>query len=439
MRTAFLALVVFTLIAGDAWRYTIGWLGWGILVGLIALASVALLVVSRKTITYSLLPSALLAFLLLAVLSTAWSFYPGATALGATTTVMTALGAISVAITFRWHEIVRGLGLAMRFVLGLSILFELFVAVFVRAPLLPIVAQPGVDYANLPDRIPAMLFWSRNELFELFDGGKLQGILGNSALLSFAALVGIIVFALQLAGGEIRRSSGIFWLAVAGFDFVASRSATNIIGLVAVAAVTIAVLLVRRAATARMRALTYGGIAAAILAAAAAGVLFWGSILRLLGKSDDLTNRTEIWHSVIGLAQQRPTFGWGWVSYWVPWVEPFTDLAKNNGIRQLHAHNAWLDVWFQLGVVGVVIFGALVLSTLTRSWWFAVDRPRTGSGAPGAFAAVSLLPLLLVVALLVQSFAESRILVEFGFFALVLSAVITKARAQSLPSHGSLG
>ena len=31
-RTAFLVFVLFTLLAGDAWRYTLGWVGWGALV-----------------------------------------------------------------------------------------------------------------------------------------------------------------------------------------------------------------------------------------------------------------------------------------------------------------------------------------------------------------------------------------------------------------------
>ena len=119
-------------------------------------------------------------------------------------------------------------------------------------------------------------------------------------------------------------------------------------------------------------------------------------------------------------------FGWGWVSYWVPWVAPFDHLAENNGVRQLHAHDAWLDIWLQLGILGLVVMGALVLSTFARSWAYAVDRPQSLPGKPGALTAATLLPLLVLVALLVQSVAESRLLVEYGMFLLALVAVKTK-------------
>ena len=422
-RTAFLVFVLFTLLAGDAWRYTLGWVGWGILVGLMAVASVALLVIQRRAWRLNSLPYPLLAFLVLAALSIAWSFYPGASALGVASTWLTVAGAVAVAITYAWAEILRGLGTALRLILGLSLVFEFVVSVFIRQPVLPPVAQPGIDYANLPDKIPLMLFWSRNELF---DDGKIQGIVGNSALLSLVALLGIIVFGTQLFDRAYRRRWSATWLAVAVVCFVLARGATNLIGLVVVLAVVAAVLLVRAARTDRARAVTYGGIVVVGLGALAAALALFPQILVLLGKSSDLTNRGQIWTAVIALAEQRPVFGWGWVSYWVPWAAPFDHLAENNGVRQLHAHNAWLDLWLQLGILGLVVFGALVLSTLVRSWSFAVDRPQHAPGRAGAFTSATLLPLLVVVALVVQSVAESRLLVEYGMFLLALMAVKTK-------------
>ena len=69
-----------------------------------------------------------LAFLVIATVSIAWSFYPGATALGVVTTWLTTIVAAAIATTFTWQEVLRGLGIALRFVLGLSLLFELIVA-----------------------------------------------------------------------------------------------------------------------------------------------------------------------------------------------------------------------------------------------------------------------------------------------------------------------
>jgi O-antigen ligase len=122
-------------------------------------------------------------------------------------------------------------------------------------------------------------------------------------------------------------------------------------------------------------------------------------------------------------------FGWGWVSYWAPWVEPFTTLAVRKGVTYLQAHNAWLDVWFQLGVVGLVIFILLVVTTLKRSWFLAVDRPRVALVDDLPYTALTLLPLLLIAALIAQSAAESRMLVEAGWMILVVVSVKTKRAA----------
>ena len=143
-----------------------------------------------------------------------------------------------------------------------------------------------------------------------------------------------------------------------------------------------------------------------------------------------------------GLAQQRPVFGWGWVSYWVPWVEPFTHLAERKGVTYLQAHNAWLDVWLQLGIVGLVLFLCLVVSTSARAWWIAVDRPQRRAGAPLPYSPVDLLPALLLAALFAQSLAESRILLEGGWILLCVIAITTKlgtARSEFDPSSRPLG
>jgi O-antigen ligase len=393
----------------------------------LAIAAVAVVLLVRARTRWSLgrLPYPLLAFLALAVISTAWSYYPGATALGAASTIATAIGGVAVAVTYSWREILRHLAIALRFVLGLSIVFELYVALIVRGPILPLIPEPGIDYPSL-GVVPPMLYWSRDQLFTVLAGGKIQGILGNSVLLSFAALLGIIVFSLQLVGQTTARRWSIPWLVVSVACLAMSRSATIVAATAVVAVIAGAIVLVRRAANSRARSITYRWLGAAIVVLATVAVIFQRQLLSVLGKSEDLTGRVDIWSAVIHLAQQRPVAGWGWVSYWVPWVAPFDTLVTRNGVRQLHAHNAWIDMWFQLGIIGLIVFAALVVSTFVRSWWLAVDRPQAEPNGAKPYTVESALALLVLTALLVQSVAESRLLVEFGMFFLVLVAVKTK-------------
>jgi hypothetical protein len=122
------------------------------------------------------------------------------------------------------------------------------------------------------------------------------------------------------------------------------------------------------------------------------------------------------------------------LGYWIVWIAPFDTLHKAGGVQPPHAHDAWLDVWLQVGIIGLVVFGALVLATLVRSWLLSVDRIVTAPGQVGTYSWVAMLPLLVLTAQLVQSIAESRILLEGGWMLLVIWAVKTKLTPLGLES-----
>lgn len=424
-RTGYLVLTLLLLLAGDAVRFTFGWWSFGVLALVSGLLSAGLLIAQRDRWRISTLPYPLLAFVSLATLSLAWSAYRPATALGLFTTWLIAIAGVAFAITFTWREFLRGLSMVLKTILALSLLFELFVSLVVRAPILPLFTQPGVDY-SIYDKLPKMLYWSRNELFQVFDEGRIQGIVGNANNLGLLALLAVIVFVIELADRSVRRRWGIPWLALAAATLVFTRSATVTITIVALLIACGAVLVLRAAPTAKARAITYAGILAVVASGATIAVLFNSRILELLGKSADLTGRFGIWQSVIELAQQRPAFGWGWVSFWMPWAAPFDNLAFRNGVRQLQAHNVWIDIWFQVGIIGLILFAALALSTTARAWLCAVDPPQSDRTGPRAYNATSLFPFLVMTVLLVQSLAESRLIVEYGWAFLILIAVKTK-------------
>ncbi|WP_104135644.1 O-antigen ligase [Cryobacterium sp. Y62] len=457
----FATFVWFTVLAGQFWRNLGGWWGFGAIAVIVVIGSVIGLGTQRHNArrratanaataqaavdddtptdrdiarghTYRAalaplpnwrkFPKTITAFLLLATLSIAWSYYPGASALGVILQLITTLAALFLAVTLTWPELLRTLAGALRWVLALSLVFELFVAVVVQHEVLPFF----VDYGTAD--VPGAFYWSRGLLL---NGGPIEGIVANRNLLGFTALIAIIVFTVQLRAHIVRRNAGLVWLALAVGMLLLTRSATVTVSLVAVVAALLFALWARRLHDEHRRPL-YVVATASVLAIAAALALFSAQLFGLLGRSNDLTGRFDIWASVTGLALERPLFGWGWVSYWVPWVEPFNDLAVRKGVTYLQAHNAWLDVWLQLGIIGVVLFAALVFSTLWRAWFLAVDRPRLGIEDTEPFAVSALLPLLLLAALIAQSVAESRLLIESGWVTLIVLAVVTK-RQQHAP------
>src|SRR5690606_35734648 len=100
---------------------------------------------------------------------------------------VTTAGAGLLALLLDWRALLRVLRRAISVILALSLLFELVVAVFVRQPVFPFFTDWQVD------EVPIMYAWSRALLFE---GGPIQGIVGNSSTLGFIALLGLIVFAI---------------------------------------------------------------------------------------------------------------------------------------------------------------------------------------------------------------------------------------------------
>ncbi|GAA0999392.1 O-antigen ligase family protein [Subtercola frigoramans] len=424
-RVRFAGFVLFTALGGDAWQSLLGWPAFIALVVGLTIACAVVLVRSHRLspVRWTRCSKPLAAFLVLCTGSLLWSQYTGATALGVTAQWLAAIAGVTLAVTLTWLEILRALGVALRWLLGLSLLFEVYVGTIIRQPLHALWLFSGGQ------GVPPEYEWSSAELL---NGGPIQGIVGNRNLLAFLALLALIVFAIE--GVERTRGAvnSIFWLAVALLAHSLTRSATVLMATVGVAFVLLIALLIRRVPVHKRLVIYPFGILG-LAGVAYATITLSDQLFPLLGRGDDLTGRVDIWNTVLNLAWQHPVFGWGWVSYWAPWVEPFKGLIVIDGTEYLQAHNAWVDLFLQLGFVGVFVFGCLIAATTVRCWWMAVDPTpsATVGGRPAPYQAIALLPLLLLAALVIQSLTESRLLVEGNFLLLVLLA--TKVKLDPLP------
>ncbi|WP_167136700.1 O-antigen ligase family protein [Diaminobutyricimonas sp. TR449] len=427
IRVGVVAFLFFVAVGGPAIRNALGWWGWGVAVAAALTVSLVWVIRERRQIHWNFVPFALVLWMLLAALSISWSAYPLSSLLGVGALFGGVLLALPLGTLTTRAQLRDGFALMARWVLGLSLVFELIVSWFVRHPVAPVWLGIGWEESLKQQQ------WSRNVLFV---DGKIQGLLGNSTATATLAAVALIVFAIQFVDDRNRRAWHVGWIVVAAGIILLTRSAGVLIALVAVAAVLVLMLAVRRYTSRRARITIASIAAAAVLGAVIAVTFFDAQLLALLGKDSTLTNRTGIWETVIGVADDRPWFGWGWVSYWTPWVEPFEGLVTINGVTQTHAHNAWLDIWLQLGIVGLVVFALLVLRTLIRAWTAATDRPRLGLTQEGAYDATSVLPLLVVVLLLVQSASESHLLVE-GWW-VMFTALAIRLKSDAIKDPGRL-
>ena len=414
------SLFVFTF-AGQAVRNLLDWQGFVAVAALLAAVALVVFWRHRRAALHAGAPVSLLAFLLLCALSLLWSDYEWATILGVGIQWVTAGAAILMARFDRWDTIQHALSHALRIILGSSLLFEVFVTVVLDAPLLPV-------YLDV-ESPPGAYYWSENLLLEL---GPIQGVVGNRNLLAFLALLSLV---LTVVGSVERRRIDrreLCWIAVALLTMALTRSATVILALAAVAIVgllvaTIRRLPARRRGAAYLTALTLLSIGVTACWASA------HSLLSVLGRTD-ASGRTAIWRTVADLAGQEPLIGWGWISYWAPWVPPFDGLIVIDGVEYLQAHNALLDIWLQLGVVGVAVAVVVAATVSVRTWRIASD------GLPGVPRTA--VPLLLLTALLFQSLTESRLLIEGNWMLFVVlccvASTAARGRAHSEARHDAL-
>jgi len=96
------------------------------------------------------------------------------------------------------------------------------------------------------------------------------------------------------------------------------------------------------------------------------------TILVALGRSPTLTGRTVLWELSLEMFLQRPLFGWGIYGAFAPGAPLMNMLTW----EAPYAHNHWIDLALNLGVVGVVLYSASVFVSLLQALRYA-NRQKT--------------------------------------------------------------
>ncbi|WP_062203623.1 O-antigen ligase family protein [Demequina salsinemoris] len=395
------ALVLLTV--GQGFRYLIG------MPAYIALAVVTVAAVwaaFRPTLASLRLPLPLGAFVGLVAASVLWSSTRAITALAVVALIATTfLAVVTVRGTGnRRFMVILYRGFQISLLLGLAL--ELYAAIIVKGPVYP----PMSDLTDLvggDNIVRQPLTWSDGLLFE---GGPIQGFVGNRNTYGFVALLTAITAMIVLLERLVRRWEAIATLVAAGAVHLLTQSATVTVSTLYIVGITIAAFWIRRLPSGGKKTLSRIVLGLTAIAGVAT-IKYRDVIFGLVGRDSDLTSRARIWREVVEVAWQRPE-GWGFVGYWPVWEEPYAGIDERVDLVATHAHNAFLDTWLQLGLVGVALL-VTILVLMFGSSWRLVERAERGD---------TYLPLgwaLLSVALLLQSLVESRILVEFGWYMVV--------------------
>lgn len=236
------------------------------------------------------------------------------------------------------------------------------------------------------------------------NNGTLQttGFFEHKNTFGTVAAVGLILFLARLAARDRGRAvpAGLAVTTIA--LFMSGSRTSQLAGLVV--ALFAAFLAVRRRSQREAFALAVPMVALfTTLFLATGGV---DTIFLALGKSSDLTGRTDVWPVLMSLIGERPALGWGYVAYWRDdgFAEGIRSGFEEFGLRS--AHNGYLETALGAGLLTAAILTAGLVTLTLRGY-----RGSTMSSPRSADVALAGTGLYCIVANLSESIYPSSHLV----------------------------
>jgi exopolysaccharide production protein ExoQ len=94
---------------------------------------------------------------------------------------------------------------------------------------------------------------------------------------------------------------------------------------------------------------------------------YFVDVMVFLDKDPSLTGRAPLWNALLGIIAARPVIGYGFGAFWLEGNINVEYLWKVAGWIAPTAHNSYLDMLLQLGIVGLPLSMAILGSTLFRA------------------------------------------------------------------------
>jgi O-antigen ligase len=100
--------------------------------------------------------------------------------------------------------------------------------------------------------------------------------------------------------------------------------------------------------------------------------LFWvfthlESFTDALGRSVTMSGRLAVWVLCVVMALQKRWLGYGYSAFWLGMNGPSYRIWQALGVQMPHAHDGFIQVWLDLGLVGVILFLLIFAVYITRA------------------------------------------------------------------------
>ncbi|BAY13952.1 O-antigen ligase family protein [Calothrix sp. NIES-2098] len=145
-------------------------------------------------------------------------------------------------------------------------------------------------------------------------------------------------------------------------------------------------------------------------------------IVKLLGRDLTLTGRTGIWSVVISKIALHPWLGYGYKGFWRGMEGDSADVWYETLFMAPNAHNGWLDVTVQLGLVGLFCFLMSYIKNCIRAIaWLRLNYTVEG-----------LLPVIYLTFIFLYNLAETTLLDPAQFIWVMYTSITTTVLTQPI-------
>jgi exopolysaccharide production protein ExoQ len=150
----------------------------------------------------------------------------------------------------------------------------------------------------------------------------------------------------------------------------------------------------------------------------------YASIVRMLSRRPDLTDRTDLWTAVMEVPI-NPLLGAGFESFWLG--DRLVQMWIMFPFRPNQAHNGYIETYLNLGLIGVALLVVLLIATFRKARQFVVVDPLFTQYRLGLLAAIVL-----------YNYTEAAFkAVHFVFFAFYLTAIDYSVVQAALPHRAA--
>lgn len=267
-------------------------------------------------------------------------------------------------------------------------------------------------------RVPGS-FYAEYERIIIVGVGMSENILSYTVVIALAATLAL--------GAPRRALPCVLWIVMLGvnaYGMVRANSGTGYLTILILLLVGASVLAWPALRRARRRVLTILAVASAALLLAALYVITVALDKDVL----TLSGRSPFWRATISVSfDQNPLLGAGWGTVWEhPWnpalANPIADdIYARAGYYLAHGHNFFIDVLPELGLVGVLLAFAMVVRAVR-------ELGRCGLQTGAADPVAGRLLLMVLTALLVSGLTEPMLTVPIGWWALALVVALPRQR-----------